>query len=146
MRRLLYLLVPFVLVATACGGGDNPAVSAEAPASSSSSETPMGTNHGHGGNGTVAERARTVEVAAGAFSFDPPRIEAEAGEDIAIELTAVDSDHDFVIDELDSHVVAAAMGATERGGFTAPESGTYQYYCSVAGHRDGGMEGTLVVS
>ena len=49
-----------------------------------------------------------------------------------------------VIDELDVHV-AADGGGTAEGGFRADEPGRYTYYCSVPGHRDAGMEGTLVV-
>ena len=79
------------------------------------------------------------------FRFDPPRIEASVGEELAIELTAADVEHDFVIDELDAHV-SAGRGETATGGFHAGEErGTYTYYCSVPGHRDAGMEGELVV-
>ena len=52
--------------------------------------------------------------------------------------------HDFTIDELDAHV-AADRGETATGGFSTDEPGTYTYYCSVPGHRDAGMEGTLTV-
>lgn len=48
------------------------------------------------------------------------------------------------IDDLDVHV-AANRGETVEGGLRADEAGQYTYYCSVAGHRDAGMEGTLVV-
>ncbi|MCE7883865.1 MAG: hypothetical protein DYH08_08405 [Actinobacteria bacterium ATB1] len=102
--------------------------------------------HMHGEEASdVAAGAREVEVTADSFEFSPPRIEATAGEDLAIVLTSEDSMHDFVIDELDAHVVAQ-RGETAKGGVNGLEPGTYTYYCSVSGHRNAGMEGKLVVS
>lgn len=127
MRRLLLLLASLALVVAACGGDDD--------------------EHGaeHDESSAVAEGARTIAVGATSFEFDPPTISAEVGEDLAVELTAEDIEHDFVIDELDAHV-SAEGGETATGGFNAgDEPGTYTYYCSVAGHRDAGMEGELVV-
>lgn len=92
----------------------------------------------------VAEGAREIEVVAGDFAFDPADITAEAGEDLAIALTSDDMLHDFTIEELDFHV-AAEPGDTATGGVAAVEPGTYTYFCSVPGHRNAGMEGTLTV-
>lgn len=140
MRKLLILLIPLSLVAAACGGDDdNPAVGG--------SDMPHAADGGgHDEAGDVAADARVVLVAATSFEFGPDEIEAEAGEDLAIELTSEDIEHDFVIDELDLHVVGVESRETKTGGFTAPATGTYTYYCSVVGHRDAGMEGTLVVT
>lgn len=103
---------------------------------------------GHGGHSgassKVVEGAREIEVGADDLSFDPAEITASVGEDLAVALTSGDVLHDFTIDELDAHV-AASRGETEVGGFTATEAGTFTYYCSVAGHRSAGMEGTLTV-
>ena len=104
----------------------------------------------HGGDGhdednsPVADGAREIEVTATNFAFDPAESTARAGEDLAIVLTSEDILHDFTIDELDAHVVAD-RGETATGGVTADEPGTYDFYCSVPGHRDAGMEGTLTV-
>jgi plastocyanin len=92
----------------------------------------------------VVEGARPVEVTADDFAFDPDEITAEAGEDLVIVLTSGDMLHDFTIDELDAHV-AAGGGDTAEGGLSAAEPGSYTYYCSVPGHRNAGMEGTLTV-
>ena len=139
MRRFFLLFLPLVLLVAACGDDDTHSPAA-APHDSRMED--MG---GHGGNSDVADDARTISVSATSFEFDPPIIEVEAGEAIEIELTAKDLEHDFVVDELDAHVAAAA-GETATGGFVAGEAGTYTYYCSVAGHRDAGMEGKLVVT
>lgn len=47
-------------------------------------------------------------------------------------------------DEPDIHVAAVA-GETGTLAFTPTEPGTYEFYCAVPGHREGGMVGTLVV-
>ena len=100
---------------------------------------------GHEDDSPVADDARRIEVTASSFEFDPDAIEAEAGEDIAIVLTSDDTLHDFTIDDLDAHVTSDE-GESNEGGFTAGEPGTYTFYCSVEGHREAGMEGTLTVT
>lgn len=99
---------------------------------------------GHGESSPVAEGARRIEVTARSFDFEPAEITVQAGEDIAIVLTSEDLLHDFTIDEIDAHVAADA-GDTAEGGLRADEPGRYAFYCTVAGHRAAGMEGTLVV-
>lgn len=99
---------------------------------------------GHGESSPVAEGARRIEVTARSFDFEPAEITVQAGEDIAIVLTSEDLLHDFTIDEIDAHVTADA-GDTAEGGLRADEPGRYAFYCTVAGHRAAGMEGTLVV-
>jgi plastocyanin len=135
MRCIRILLASLAIFGAACGGDD----------SSATGSATRGGHDGHDENSEIADGARTITVTAEALRFEPPRIRAVAGEDLAIELIAVDGEHDFVIDELDAHIGAEA-GKTATGGFNAGgESRTYTYYCSVAGHRDAGMEGELIV-
>ena len=158
MRRMLFTTVAVLFTAVllaACGGGGD-----DAPAAGGSM-MPMdetgghpeetgghmeGDAHGggdHGDASDVAEGAREIAVTASSFAFDPEEIEVEAGEDVAVALTSTDILHDFTIDELDAHVAAGA-GETATGGFRAEEEGRYTFYCSVAGHREAGMQGVLV--
>jgi nitrite reductase (NO-forming) len=135
MRCIRMLLASLALFGAACGGD----------ASSATGSAARGGHDRHDENSAIADGARTITVTAEALRFEPPRIRAVAGEELAIELTAVDGEHDFVIDELDAHIGAEA-GKTATGGFNAgDESRTYTYYCSVPGHRDAGMEGELIV-
>ena len=83
-------------------------------------------------------------MAATSFEFDPEEITVTAGEDVAIVLTSDDLLHDFTIDDVDVHV-AADRGETAEGGLRVDEPGEYTYYCTIAGHREAGMEGTLLV-
>ena len=142
MRRTPLILLSLLLAAvllSACGDDDDPANHGGGMGNGG-----MGNGAADGDNSPVADGARRIEVTGTSFEFDPAEVTVEAGEDIAIALTADDVLHDFVIDELDAHV-AADRGETAEGGFRADEAGRYSYYCSVPGHRDAGMEGTLVV-
>jgi len=154
MRRVLItgLLVVAAAAFVACGSDDD---GASAPSSSSDAgmNDMNGMMHDDAGemghmdgeeNSPVVAGARRVEVIGRSFAFEPFEIHAGVGEDLAIVLTSEDILHDFVIDELDAHVAAGA-GQTETGGVRADEAGRYEFYCSVAGHRAAGMEGTLVV-
>ncbi len=118
---LLSALGAVALVASACGG-----------------------DHGHTEASDVPDGARTIEMTGDQFRFSPDRITVSEGEGVAIRLTSEDLEHDFVIDEFDAHVGAKA-GETATGGFTASRAGTYTFYCSVPGHREAGMTGTLEV-
>lgn len=123
-----------------------------------------------GGEEEATEQA--VTVAARDIEFGTERIEATAG--VPIELTLVNEgalDHDFSIveiplrgevggaeeeemeghdmtmemEELDVHVSAAA-GQSATITFTPSAPGEYEYFCTVPGHRESGMVGTLVVT
>jgi plastocyanin len=77
--------------------------------------------------------------------FGPAELRARAGETVALRLENKDSaSHAFDIDELGIHVAMPA-GQPALALFKAAAPGTYTYYCSVPGHRDAGMVGTLVV-
>jgi plastocyanin len=138
----LSTLLTLSLVLTACGDTDSDATAHDGM--SSSPMDGMGDGMGHGQSSPVTDGARRIEVDATSFQFDPDEITVEAGEDIAIVLTSDDVLHDFTIDDLDAHVTADE-GETAEGGLRADEPGRHAYYCSVAGHRDQGMEGTLIV-
>lgn len=85
----------------------------------------------------------TLAVEMGDLYFDPNAIAIPANNDVKVTLTNVGAlQHDFVIDgQVDSGMVVGG-GSTEFTLNLAP--GTYSFYCSVEGHADAGMIGTLV--
>ena len=89
-------------------------------------------------------RQRTVDVEASNFHFAPDRIAVRKGEEIALALTSKDGPHDFAVDGL-GLVADVSGGETTTQRLRIDEPGTYTFYCTIPGHRDGGMEGTLVV-
>lgn len=130
---------------TACGDDDPSADRPmESMADGGMDDEMMNDHDDHDESTPVADGARRIEVAATSFEFDPDEITVTAGEDVAIVLTSDDLLHDFTIDDVDVHV-AADRGETAEGGLRVDEPGEYTYYCTIAGHREAGMEGTLVV-
>ena len=141
MRRSLVVVVVLSVFAltilSACGDGEN--------ATSSNPPVADGESHDdHGESSPAVEGARRIEVNATSFAFDPDEIEVTTGEDVAIVLSSEDILHDFTVDGLDVHV-AAERGETAEGGLRVDEPGEYTYYCTIAGHREAGMAGTLIV-
>ena len=85
-----------------------------------------------------------MAVVARDLSFTPRAIEAPAG---TIPVTLRNDGrivHNLTIDELDLQLIASP-GQTVSGELVDVPPGTYTFYCSVSGHRQAGMEGTLTV-
>jgi Cupredoxin-like domain len=59
-------------------------------------------------------------------------------------IAGVSAPHSFDIDELNVHVPMAS-GKSSLALFKPTKPGTYTFYCSVPGHRELGMQGTLIV-
>lgn len=89
-----------------------------------------------GGDGPVVMEAAIT-------GFTPAELEVVEGE-VALLITNLDAfDHDFTIDELDVATLFGANETVETTFHAVP--GTYTFYCSIPGHREAGMEGTLTV-
>ena len=125
-------IVPFGLVA--CGDDDDEASSGGSEEAETSSSS--------GGGSAVAISA----VPDGSFAYEQDSAEAEAGS-VTIEFeNPATLGHDVQIEG-----ESGDLGGTDvisEDSTTADvelEPGEYTFYCSVAGHREGGMEGELTV-
>ncbi len=79
------------------------------------------------------------------FAFTPKEIKAVVGSTVKITVTNKGTlEHDFTIESLNVKV-AAAVGKTVSGTTGVLAAGTYDFFCSVAGHKEAGMAGKLVV-
>ncbi len=105
-----------------------------------------GDDDGSGGDAAGGDEQRaTIEVVTDGFAFDPDDITVDAGSaEIVLDNTDGPIEHDFTVDELDVKVHADA-GETARE-VVDLEAGSYTFYCSIPGHREAGMEGTLTVN
>jgi uncharacterized cupredoxin-like copper-binding protein len=117
-----------MLVLAACGDDDD------------------GNENGNGaGNG-----GDSVSLEMGEMYFEPNSISATAGTSLSVDLENAGSMlHDFTIDDLGGERVHVEVAGGESDSFTLDipdESGTYEFYCSVPGHREAGMEGTIEVN
>ncbi|MFN2612036.1 MAG: cupredoxin domain-containing protein [Solirubrobacterales bacterium] len=94
-----------------------------------------------------AQTLKITSPATGALEYTPASLSAEAG------TVTIDYDnpspvaHSVAIEDSNGETLNASdVGAD--GTFTASadlSAGTYAYYCTVPGHRESGMEGTLTV-
>ncbi len=89
--------------------------------------------------------AKPIQVQASNFQFSPSSLHVRAGQEIALRLQSEDSSHDFAIDGLGA-VADVSGGETTTARLRIDEPGKYTYFCTIPGHRDGGMEGTITVT
>lgn len=88
--------------------------------------------------------ADEIRVAAREFSFSPSEVSVASGRTVNVTLVNEgDLQHDITIPALGFHL-AAAPGVTVSGALTVAGSGKFEFFCSIPGHRDSGMSGTLV--
>ena len=131
------------LLVTACGGGAE-----EAKPTSAKADAPAAAA------GPVALKMEDIK-------FDKTALSATKGQALTLNLTNAGAlEHDFTIDKIagkatldgkdaktEKYAVHAALKAKGAGKLelTADAAGTYEYYCTVAGHKEAGMKGTLTV-
>ena len=91
-------------------------------------------------------RARLPTRPPGALKYETTALTAKAGKVRFEFANEAPVGHDFVIEQ-DGEKVAGTDVITESSTTldTELEAGEYAFYCSVAGHREAGMEGKLTV-
>jgi uncharacterized cupredoxin-like copper-binding protein len=114
---------------------------------------------------------QALAVAAKEFAFVPAALSVQAGQPVTVSLQNTGAvEHDWSIREIEisgeakssgdassDHMmggmgdepklhVAAGTGGKGTLTFTPSKPGTYEYYCTVAGHKEAGMVGTLTVT
>jgi plastocyanin len=146
MRRLV-LLVAFGLVASlalASCGGDDDETAAE-------TTTPTTTQAGGGGGGAGGGGGGgTINLSAdpsGAIAYEQTSLSAQAG-NATIEFdNPAPLAHDVCVEDPSGNEVGCSDVVTDdKTSLTVNlEPGAYTFYCSVDGHRAGGMEGPLTV-
>ncbi len=111
-----------------------------------------------GGQGGGATGGDTIQVEMIDIDYSENEIMATAGEELTIEfentgalehtftITEIDADvpEEFQTDEYDLDVMLQA-GESDTLTFTPNEAGEFEYWCTVPGHREAGMVGTLTV-
>ena len=88
----------------------------------------------------------TLSVEEKDMGFVTKEIKVKTGNNILIIVKNSDASvHTFTVDELSVNVENPAS-RTSLVGFKADRAGTFKFYCSIPGHREGGMEGVIVVA
>jgi len=139
MKKLTLLLAVLALSMfglAACGGDDEESA---APETTAAEATDSGGSSGGGGSVTISADPD------GALAFTEDTASAPAGP-VTIEFDNPASvGHDVVVEDASGNEllrtdIVTAETTTAEGEL---EPGNYTFYCSVAGHRESGMEGTL---
>ena len=135
------VLVLASLALVACGSSNS---------SSSSNTTTSESGAAAGGSEKAAGGGEAISLEAdpnGQLAYTTTTATAKAG-NVTIDFSNPQAlEHDVAIEDSSGKVV----GQTElvgEGSTSAPvklKPGTYHYFCTVPGHRDAGMEGTLTV-
>lgn len=118
------------------------------------------------GSSTAGKVSNTVEIVSGNMTFAMKNVTVKKGETIRLVLNNQDQQvHDFTVDQFRGKVagvqdsgghggghgggaklhVSAAAGKSGTVDFMPSEAGTYDFYCTVPGHKEAGMVGTLTV-
>ena len=172
MRRkitfaLLPALVVFALASGACSDDDDSDNSDATAAGTATTEA----HEEDGADLADAEVGESFTIEMRDFEFAPASLEVASGDVVAIAFSNTGSvTHDFTIEEADldsmmmgememveghsgdEHTAGMAMHVPLEMGHDATvrmrvhEPGEYVFYCTVPGHRDLGMEGTLHVN
>ncbi|CAN5471439.1 hypothetical protein BH09CHL1_BH09CHL1_30860 [soil metagenome] len=94
----------------------------------------------------AAAGATTAAVAAGDLFFDPKELTIAAGVDVQVTLTNGGAlAHDWAVRDQAPATSLLNPGGTETITVNLP-AGSYQFYCTVPGHAEAGMVGTLTVA
>jgi nitrite reductase (NO-forming) len=89
--------------------------------------------------------ATSVAVTAAEFSFSPRSIQVPAGRKVTLTLqNAGVIEHDLTVPSAGFSLLAKA-GQSASGEFTFDKPGSFEFICSIPGHKDAGMKGTLTV-
>jgi len=95
---------------------------------------------------TSVSAQQTITVRAMEFGFEPSTINVKAGQKVKLVLKNTGAIvHNLAIKELGVKTATIRGGETYSLEFTPQRSGRFTFVCTLRGHADRGMIGTLVV-
>jgi uncharacterized cupredoxin-like copper-binding protein len=111
---------------TACGGGSD-----DESSTAGGAEAPAGDK---------------IVVSGKEFSYDPAALTLKAGQPSTIVLKNIGSiEHDITIDKARFTLTVPGKKTQEKV-LNVETPGTYEFYCSLPGHKSAGMKGELTVT
>lgn len=141
----LFALLLAALALAACGGGDDTTSdTTTAPETTQEAESEKEAEGGSAGSVPFVD----IEAEpSGQLLFLPSAATAKAGKTAINFFNSSPVPHDVAIEDSSGETIAETEVISEGTDSTTAElkSGKYTYYCTVPGHRQAGMEGTLTV-
>ncbi len=114
-------------------------------AESTNKSTTTTTVNGSSTTTTTTNNQTTITIEAGNYYFSPKTIKVSKGSKVTIKMTTKDMTHNFNIDALNVQIPDTSPGQTNSVTFTANQTGSFEFYCSIGNHRKLGQVGTLTV-
>ena len=155
LPALLLSAAALTLGVAACGGSSSSSSSAAGASTSSATSSAAGTGTSSATSSSAAAAggaSSNLAIAAnpsGSLSYDKKSLSAKAGK-VTITMTNMSPvGHNITIQKGTNGAVLGATPTFQGGTKSVSlnlKAGTYTFYCSVPGHRQGGMVGTLTVS
>ena len=158
LPALLLSAAALAVGVAACGGSSSSSSSAAGTSSAAATSSAAGGSTGTGTSAATSSSAAAgggatnLSIAAnpsGSLSYDKKTLSAKAGKVTITMANMSPVGHNITIQQGTSGAVLGAtptfMGGTKSVSLNL-KAGTYTFYCSVPGHRQGGMVGTLTVS
>ena len=145
---VLSLLIGVVVLA-GCGSSKSSSSStaSETPPAASSSSTPAETTSSSSSSASGGSALKLEANSGGQLEYNTKSLSASS-ENVSIDFTNTSPvGHNVTIESASGQTVGATP-TFEGGSKTLSlklKPGTYKFFCSVPGHRQAGMEGTLVV-
>jgi plastocyanin len=146
---LLFVLAALALAA--CGGSDSSSSESTPAETTAESEAGGGAEESgaeaEGGTAKGASATVDFEAASSGLEYTTDSAEAEAGK-VTVDFTNPQAvPHDVAIESMNGEVLGETEEITEGSASTTVnlKPGTYTFFCTVPGHREAGMEGTLTV-
>ena len=94
----------------------------------------------------IGEPVPVSSPASGEVRFEQDKLEAAAGTVTLAYENPSEVPHNVAIDDDSGQIAQGETGTAGTYPVTADlQSGSYSFYCSITGHREAGMEGTLTV-
>jgi plastocyanin len=136
-------LSTFALAACGSDSSSSSTAADTGATSSASTDTSTSASGGGGSGGTVKIEADPN----GQLAFTKTKIDAPAGQDTIEFDNPSSTGHNVEIEDSSGEDVAGTDTITDGKTSTTADlqPGTYTFYCSVPGHREAGMEGTITV-
>jgi plastocyanin len=146
MKKLvpLFALLLAAMALAACGGGSDTTSDEAAPAETTQeAETEKEAEGGSAGSAALDVEADP----SGQLAFTSDEASAKAGKVTVNFTNSSPVPHDVKIEDSSGKEVGGTEVISEGSDSAEVElkPGTYTYYCSIPGHREAGMEGTLTV-